>query len=199
MAIHRECQYFTGSFAIFYGLLYMELFFIDIMARDIKELPKCFLWTLFPLWYAWTFPDIGLAFVIFFASMILLSLGLSGMVPDQEGKDSGCYMGSAIFLPAFYLLWGVFFHGFEAYQMERLTVYLGGETEQSACWQAAAGLEKVQKWMLQKQLSINSDYILSYLCSCYGILAAVFIAVLVLGLIFAAIKIAGRGKTVLGK
>lgn len=168
--------------------------------QGYKGVAKCFLWTLFPLWYAWTFPDIGLAFVIFFASMILLSLGIiQGWFRIKKGRTLAVIWGAAIFLPAFYLLWGVFFHGFEAYQMERLTVYLRGENRAVSMLAGSRWFGKGAEMDVAKAVEYNSDYILSYLCSCYGILAAVFIAVLVLGLIFAAIKIAGKGKNRFGK
>ena len=96
--------------------------------QGYKGVAKCFLWTLFPLWYAWTIPDIGLAFVILFASMILLSFAIiQGWFRIKKGRTLAVIWGAAILLPVFYLLWGVFFHGFEAYQMGRLTVYLRGE------------------------------------------------------------------------
>lgn len=65
----------------FYGALLYKYY-----GQGYKGILKSFLWVLFPVWYAYTFPDISLAFNLFFASMILLSLAVfSGWFQIKKG------------------------------------------------------------------------------------------------------------------
>lgn len=168
--------------------------------QGYKGIIKSFLWILFPSWYALTFPDIVLAFIVFFASMILLSLAVfQGWFQVKKGRILAAVWGIVILLPVIYLLWGVFFHGFADYQIGRLSVYLSGKANTAGMLAGSHWLGRGMDLDLTKNLEYSSDYILSYLCSYYGILAALLVAALVLGLILAAMKTAGKGKNRLGK
>lgn len=166
--------------------------------QGYKGILKSFLWLLFPSWYALTFPDVGLAFVVFFASMIQLSLTVfQGWFQVKKGRTLAVVWGMVILLPVFGLLWGVVFHGFAEYQIERLIAYFSGKFNASSMLADSRWLGRSQE--LTMNPGYSSNYILSYLSSYYGILAAFLVAALVLGLIFAAIKTAGKGKNRLGK
>ena len=115
----------------------------------------------------------------------------------KKGRTLAVVWGMVILLPVFGLLWGVVFHGFAEYQIERLIVYFSGKFNASSMLADSRWLGRSQE--LTMNPGYSSNYILSYLSSYYGILAAFLVAALVLGLIFAAIKTAGKGKNRLGK
>ena len=168
--------------------------------RGYKGIVKSFLWILFPACYAWGLPDIALAFLIFFISMILLSMAVfQGWFQVKRGRTLAVVWSVVIFLPALELIWGVAFHGFAEYQIARLETYLRGENKAVSMLAGSRWLGKGMEPDLAKSIEYNSDYILSYLSSYYGILAAFLMAALVLGLILAGIKTAGKGKNRLGR
>lgn len=165
-----------------------------------KGILKAFLWTLFPVWYACAFPDISLAIFLFLTSMILLSLAVfHGWFQVKKGRTLAGVWGGVILLPALGLIWGVAFHGFAEYQLARLNAYLSGKSNTASMLADSRWLGKGRAAELIMDPGYNSDYILRSLSAYYGILAAFLAAALVLGLILAAIKTAGKGKNRLGR
>lgn len=195
----RGIGLYLGALLYLWPPLYGALLY-KYYGQGYRGILKSFLWTLFPAWYAYTLPDICLSFLLFFTSMILLSLTvLHGWFQVKKGRTLAVMWGGVILLPGLVLIWGIFFHGFAEYQLARLNAYLSGELN-------AAGMLAGSRWFgkgkvldLTMNPRCSNGYILSYLSSYYGILAAFLAAALVLGLIFAAIKISGKGKNRLGK
>ena len=137
--------------------------------RGYKGIVKSFLWILFPACYAWGLPDIALAFLIFFISMILLSMAVfQGWFQVKRGGTLAVVWSVVIFLPALELIWGVAFHGFAEYQIARLETYLRGENKAVSMLAGSRWLGKGMEPDLAKSIEYNSDYILSYLSSYYG-------------------------------
>ena len=151
--------------------------------RGYKGIVKSFLWILFPACYALGTSrySFGL-FLIFFISMILLSMAVfQGWFQVKRGRTLAVVWSVVIFLPALELIWGVVFHGFAEYQIARLETYLRGENKTVSMLAGSRWLGKGMEPDLAKSIEYNSDYILSYLSSYYGILAAFLMAALVLG------------------
>lgn len=179
----------------FYGALLYKYY-----GQGYKGILKSFLWVLFPVWYAYTFPDISLAFNLFFASMILLSLAVfSGWFQIKKGRTLAAIWGGVLLLPALGLLWGVGFQKFADYQIGRLNFYLSGDFNTTSMLADSRWIGKGKPLDLTMDPKYSSGYMLSYLSAYYGILAALLVAALVLVLIFAAIKTSGKGKNRLGK
>ncbi len=164
----------------FYGALLYKYY-----GQGYKGILKSFLWVLFPVWYAYTFPDISLAFNLFFASMILLSLAVfSGWFQIKKGRTLAAIWGGVLLLPALGLLWGVGFQKFADYQIARLNFYLSGDFNTTSMLADSRWIGKGKPLDLTMDPKYSSGYMLSYLSAYYGILTALLVAALVLVLIF---------------
>lgn len=172
-----------------------------------KGLGKCFGWMLLPILAAWKIPCMSLALALFLIMSLMLSVAVCrGWFPVCSKKIVAVYWILAAVLPVCFFLFIASIGNLAGYQQERIKGFLGMESAyvdhaghlaveyiRSSRLIGNSGKEIID-WLPE----MGSDYILVFLASYYGILAALVAGVLILAIAAKTIHIAFGQKNQLG-
>lgn len=181
---------------VFAGILY------QYRKGGYLEICKSILWMLAPVCFAIFMTDLSQAAILFFAGAMLLSVVVwKGWFQIPKGRFLGIFWTLVILLPIGAVLLWMKAGNMAVYQRERIQAWLTGENP----YLTAAHYLADCRWIggnLQhaKEIPVyNGDHILTFLSSCYGILAAVAAAAMVLFMAGKVLKIVSVQKNQLGQ
>lgn len=180
--------------------------------KGYRGIVKCILWMLPPCITCHYMPCFSQTVLLFFMMSLLLSAAVLKdwfFLTEKKRKKRSfltVYWSAALLLPLLWIGAGVFFQWFAAYQTARIKAFLGFGPEDSNYianllhdYLASARLFGSSGKEIHGYLpGYNSDYILTFISSYYGLAAAFFICLLLLFLGGKAVHLSLRQKSLPG-
>lgn len=167
---------------------------------------KSAVWMICPVVLVWRLPAAMTAGLMLISMLVMLTKAIQkDWFVVQKKKATAGLWGIFTVLPAALFLAGYFGNGLADYQRARLRAFLSNSSDANYITATLRSLLKSCKLVGSSGADVpgrlpafNSDYILSYLSSVYGMLAAIFVCCILAVLILAVFGAALKQKNQLG-
>lgn len=165
-----------------------------------KGLLKAVGWMLLPLVFLWRLPSLATASLLFVSMLVMLTMAVwQGWFAVQRKRVIGGLWGLFVAFPAAACLTLYLGGTLPGYQMQRIQAVLSPGGEGLAILRKSALMGDSGANLTEMLPDFYADYLLIYLSSVYGILAAIFISCVLAVLIVSVFGVAIRQKNQLGR
>lgn len=196
---------FIQAFMLFYVPLYGGIIY-QYRGQRYAGVLKSIGWMVVPVFLVLRLPSVMTAGLMLICMLVLLTIALlKGWFMVSKTKAIVGLWGAFSILPG--VLFFVFYFGyrFTSYQMARIHAFLANSGEENYLTATVRSVLASSQWIGSNDMDVtdllpgfNADYILTYVSSMYGMLAAILFCCILALLIFAVFFMAGKQKNQLG-
>lgn len=185
----------------------LMLFYIPIYGAVIykyhgqgyKGLMKTIAWMLIPVALVCRLPAITIAGVMLISMLIMLTIAVQKGWFTVQRKKVICGLWVSFLTCPVIVAFAIYLkNGLAEYQMERVHAVFSGESFLHSFWKTNKLVGKSGTDITENLPKFNTDYILTYLSSVYGTIAAILLCCIVAVLILAVFNTAMKQKNQLG-
>lgn len=201
------------------SLIYIMYLYIPIYGailyqfhgEGMKGIVKALIWMIIPCYIASRIPSLSLSLELFFMMSIILTMAVyKKWFLVHVKRFIFKFWSSIVILPIIFIFFGVKFGWFAEYQIDRIRAFYGGKfneqvNDQSYLSQTISSFLRSSKLLGSsgKEVagylpSYNSDYIISFISTYYGLIVAMLVVTVLLYIVYKIFTIALKQKNQLG-